>query len=149
ILWRYLRPHRGLLILAFALATAAQILSMVDPVIFGRIVDRVTGPSVQSSKARLHGVLGLLGLALAVALAARVARAVQDYLVRLITQRFGVQIFNDGVRRTLRMEYEDLEGQRSGEVVGVLQKVRTDVERFLSQTVNVVFSTVVGTGFLL
>jgi len=149
ILWRYLRPHRGLLVLAFALATGAQVLTMIDPVLFGRIVDRVSAPSKLGADARLRGVLGLLGLAVVVALGARIARAVQDYLVRLITQRFGVQIFNDGVRRTLRMEYEDLENQRSGEIVGVLQKVRTDVERFLTQTVNVVFSTVVGTGFLL
>src|SRR6185436_12226195 len=47
----------------------------------------------------------------------------------------------------LRLEYEDLESLRSGEVVGVLTKVRTDTERFLTQTVNVAFSTLVGTAF--
>ncbi len=149
LLWRYLRPHRGLLLLAFGLATAAQVLAMIDPVIFGRIVDRVTLPNAGPAEQRIREVSGLLGLAVAVALAARFTRAVQDYVVRLVTQKFGVQIFNDGVRQTLRLEYEDLESLRSGEVVGVLTKVRTDTERFLTQTVNVAFSTLVGTGFLL
>jgi ATP-binding cassette subfamily B protein len=150
LLWSYLRPHRALLLWAFVLATAAQILAMIDPILFGRIVDRVTIPaSSVGTDERMRGVIGLLGLAVAVALGARLTRAVQDYVVRLVTQRFGVQIFNDGVRRTLRLEYQDLEGLRSGEVVGVLSKVRSDTERFLTQTVNIAFSTLVGTGFLL
>jgi ATP-binding cassette subfamily B protein len=150
LLWGYLRPNRGLLAVALLLATTAQVLALVDPVIFGHIIDRVSAPAAGvAPDDRWRGVGGLLGLAVGIALAARLARAVQDYLVRLITQKFGLQIFNDGVRRTLRMAYEDLEGQRSGETVGVLQKVRTDTERFLNQTVNVVFSSLVGMGFLL
>jgi ATP-binding cassette, subfamily B, bacterial len=39
ILWKYLRPNKGLIILALLLALAAQLLNLIDPIIFGRIID--------------------------------------------------------------------------------------------------------------
>ena len=39
ILWTYLRPFRGWIVLALSLAGVAQILSLYDPVIFGKIID--------------------------------------------------------------------------------------------------------------
>ena len=46
---------------------------------------------------------GCSALAVAVALLARLAKALQDYLMRLVVQKFGAQIFNDGLRQTLRL----------------------------------------------
>ena len=40
------------------------------------------------------------------------------------------------------------EDQRSGETLGKLQKVRTDVERLISATINVVFTSLVGIIFV-
>lgn len=39
ILWQYLRPHGWLGILALLLAATSQILALVDPIIFGIIID--------------------------------------------------------------------------------------------------------------
>ena len=39
ILWSYLRPHWRLAVLALLLAGVAQVLNLVDPIIFGRIID--------------------------------------------------------------------------------------------------------------
>jgi ATP-binding cassette subfamily B protein len=39
-----------------------------------------------------------LGIAVAVAILARLARAFQDFVMRLAVQKFGMQIFNDGLR---------------------------------------------------
>ena len=36
ILWRYLRPHRGLIAFTLLLAGLAEVLALVDPLIFGR-----------------------------------------------------------------------------------------------------------------
>ena len=83
-----------------------------------------------------------------VALLARLARTVQDYLLRLVTQKFGVQLFNDGLRHTLRLSFEEFENRSSGESVALLQKVRADTERFLNAAINVFFSSVVGVAFL-
>jgi len=39
ILWTYLRPQGGLAVLALLLAAVSQVLALVDPIIFGKIID--------------------------------------------------------------------------------------------------------------
>jgi ATP-binding cassette subfamily B protein len=73
----------------------------------------------------------------------------QEFVVRLVVQKFGMQIFNDGIRQTLRMSYQEYMSERSGETVSILQKVRTDTERFINSFINILFSSVVGLGFLI
>ncbi len=137
------------MLLSLLLATIAQVLSMIDPIIFGKIIDTYGAPDDGRSREELvGGVLRLLALAVALALGSRLARAFQDYTLRVVTQRMGMQVFNDGLKQTLRLPYQDLLDQRSGETVSILQKVRTDSERFISQFINVVFATLVGVAFL-
>ncbi|MGB8190587.1 MAG: ABC transporter ATP-binding protein, partial [Chitinophagaceae bacterium] len=62
---------------------------------------------------------------------------------------FGMQIFNDGLKQTLRLSFTEFEEQRSGETMSILQKVRTDTERFINSFINILFSTVVGISFLI
>jgi ATP-binding cassette, subfamily B, bacterial len=99
ILWKYLRPHRTLIFFSLLLAGAAQLLSLVDPLIFGKIIDEyATSPGSRTQDELVRGVLYWLGIALAVALLARIAKAFQEYTTRLAVARFGMQIFNDGLR---------------------------------------------------
>ena len=58
-----------------------------------------------------------LGVAVSVAVLAQVAKAFQDYFTRLAVKKFGMQIFNDGLRQTLRLSYNEFEEQRSGETL--------------------------------
>ncbi|MEO7640268.1 MAG: ABC transporter ATP-binding protein, partial [Ramlibacter sp.] len=103
ILWKYLRPQRKLAFLALLLAGISQVLALVDPIILGWLVDDYANQRGSRSDAQLmRGALGLLALAVAVAIASRGTRAVQEYLTRVVVQRFGTQIFNDGLRQTLR-----------------------------------------------
>lgn len=149
ILWTYLKPFRHLVWLALLLAAAAQLLTLVDPLIFGKIIDDYAGSPAKVPEDRLvREVLFWLGLAVVIALLARAARAFQDYVMRLAVQKFGMQIFNDGLKQTLRLPYHEFEDQRSGETLSVLQKVRTDTERFINSFINILFSSVVGIGFL-
>jgi ATP-binding cassette, subfamily B, bacterial len=149
ILWNYLRPYRWLIALSLLLAGVAQLLSLIDPIIFGMIIDdyalqRHTLPEDEL----ISGALFLLAIAVVVAILSRLAKALQEYVVRLIVQKFGVQIFNDGLRQTLRLSYQEFMNQRSGETLSILQKVRTDTERFINAFINILFSSVVGIGFL-
>ena len=149
ILWTYLRPHGKLAGLALLLAAASQILALVDPIIFGRIIDRfTTRPGAAADPQMVHGVLRLLALAVVVAILSRLAKAVQEYLTRLVVQRLGTAIFNDGLRHLLRLEYQEFEDLRSGETLSLLQKVRADSERFINAFINTGFAAVVGIGFL-
>jgi ATP-binding cassette subfamily B protein len=150
VLLKYLRPYRGLVLLSLLLAALAQVLTLLDPVIFGRIIDEYAlNPADRPEAELVRGAAWWLLVALAIALLARLARALQDYLLRMVVQRFGVQIFNDGLRQTLRLSFQEFEDRSSGETVGMLQKVRTDTEKFLSGSANVLFSSVVGMAFLI
>lgn len=149
ILWAYLKPYRWLILLSLTLAAVAQLLSLVDPIIFGKIIDGYAFKQGSRTQAELvAGVLRLLALAIAIALLSRFARVMQDYVVTLVVQKFGVQIFNDGIRQTLRLSYQEFMNQRSGETLSILQSVRTDTERFINAFINILFSSMVGIGFL-
>jgi ATP-binding cassette subfamily B protein len=78
----------------------------------------------------------------------RIAKAFQDYFLNLITQKFGATIFTDGLQHAMRLPYQEFEDQRSGETLGILQKVRTDTEKFISTFINVLFPVLVGIVFV-
>ena len=79
----------------------------------------------------------------------RVAKNFQDYFVNVITQQVGARIYADGIRHSLELPYALFEDQRSGETLGKLQKVRSDVEKFISLAVNLVFTTLIGVVFVM
>ena len=150
ILWKYLKPQKWLIIVALLLAGISQLLNLVDPIIFGKIIDDYAlNPGHITEQALLTGVLFWLGVAVAVALIARFAKTFQDYFARLAVQMFVMQIYNDGLEQTLRLSYDEFEDQRSGETLSVLQRVQSDTQTFFNAFINVLFSTFVGIGFLL
>lgn len=149
ILWKYLRPHRNLIFLALSLAAVAQLLVLVDPVIFGKIIDQYAGNKSLSEKELVAGVTKWLAIALAIAIVAKLSKAAQDYVTRKAVAGFGMNIFNDGLKQTLRLSYQEFEESRSGTTLSVLQKVKTDAERFINSFINVLFSSLIGVGFLI
>ncbi|MBC7872635.1 MAG: ABC transporter ATP-binding protein [Ferruginibacter sp.] len=150
ILWTYLKPYRWWIVLALSLAGSAQILLLYDPIIFGKIIDKYALNGGNKTEDELvRGVSFWLGIAVAIALVARLIMAFKDYVMRLVVQKFGMQIFNDGLRQTLRLPYQEFEDQSSGEILSILQKVRNDTERFITSFINILFSSIVGIGFLL
>ena len=149
VLWTYLRPHRALAILALVLAAASHVLALVDPIIFGKIIDEYAfNRDGKTDEELISGVLLLLGLAVLIAVGSRLAKALQEYVTRLTVQKFGVQLFNDGLRHAMRLRFQEFADMRSGETLSLLQKVRSDAERFINSFINTVFASVVGMGFL-
>jgi ATP-binding cassette subfamily B protein len=150
ILWKYLKPQKWLIVIALVLAGISQLMNLIDPVIFGKIIDDYAlNPGNLQEADLVNGVLFWLGLAIIVALFARLAKALQDYFTRLSVQKFGMQIFNDGLKQTLRLSYNEFEDQRSGETLSILQKVRMDTQIFMNTAINVLFSSIIGMGFLI
>jgi ATP-binding cassette subfamily B protein len=150
ILWTYLKPYRAWIFLALFLAGIAQLLSLYDPIIFGKIIDQYAlNPKNKTEPQLVNGVLFWLSIAIGIALAARLILVFKDYVMRMVVQKFGMQIFNDGLRQTLRLPYEEFEDTSSGEILAILQKVRTDTEKFITSFINILFSSVVGIGFLI
>ena len=149
IFWQYIRPHKWLVALALFLAGIAQMLTFLDPVIFGKIIDEYAlNTSGKTEKELIRGISFWLGIAIAIALGARLARTLQEYVVRMVVQKFGMNMFDDGLKQTLRLSFQEFEDQRSGETLSILQKTKRDTEKFVTESIHVVFSTVVGLGFL-
>ena len=149
IIWNYLKPFRGWLGLAMGLAAVAQVLQLVDPIIFGKIIDQLAlNPGARSEPELISGALKWLGIAIAVGLGGRIAQALTDYVTRLVVQKFGLAVFDEGLRQTLRLPYHEFEETSSGHLLSILVKVRHDNEKFISSFISVLFSSAVGVAFL-
>src|SRR5450631_1735238 len=149
-LYRYLRDYWILVAAALVLAAINQVFSLLDPLIFRHIIDSYATRYQQYSSAQfVRGVSVLLAAAVGVAFVSRVAKNFQDYFVNLITQQVGARIYADGIRQSLELPYAQFEDQRSGETLGMLQKVRTDVEKLINISVNLLFTTLIGVIFVM
>src|SRR2546423_10747460 len=148
-LYRYLKDLWELAVVALVLAAINQIFSLLDPLIFRHIIDSyATRYREYSSPQFIRGVGLLLAAAVGVALVSRIAKNFQDYFVNVITQKVGARIYTDGVRHSLDLPYTLFEDQRSGETLGKLQRVRSDVEKFIALLLNMVFTTLIGLAFV-
>lgn len=168
-LFRYLKPYKWLVALVLALAGINIGFSLFDPIIFGELVELATyhqdkghapldwhdylfaNISYTNSVNKpdiVHGVMWLLLASITVAMISRIAKAFQDYFLNKVTQKFGATVFTDGLQHAMKLPYSDFEDQRSGETLGILQKVRTDTEKFIAMFINVLFPVIVGIVFV-
>ncbi len=149
LLFSYTGRYWKLFAVALLLAAINQIFSLLDPLIFRTVIDKYATKFSQYTTAEFfRGVLLLLGAAVGVAFVSRVAKNFQDYYVNVITQKIGADIYTDGVKHSLRLPYSLFEDRRSGQTLGVLQKVRTDTERLIIAGINTLFTTLVGLIFV-
>ncbi len=150
LLFSYLRKYRGLILLALVLAATNQVFSLLDPLIFRHVIDDyATRFREYKTSTFIKGAGTLLLMAMGVAFVSRVAKNFQDYYVNVIVQRVGAEMYSDGIRHSLELPYSVFEDQRSGETLGKLQKVRSDVEKFISLSINLIFTTLVGVVFVI
>jgi ATP-binding cassette subfamily B protein len=150
LLLSYLRKYRALILLALVLAATNQVFSLLDPLIFRHVIDDyATRFRDYETSQFIRGAGKLLLMAMGVAFVSRVAKNFQDYYVNVIVQRVGAEMYSDGIRHSLELPYSVFEDQRSGETLGKLQKVRSDVEKFISLSINLIFTTLVGVVFVI
>jgi ATP-binding cassette subfamily B protein len=155
ILFQYIKPFKGLVLLAFLLAAINQTFSLFDPMIFGKLIDEFAknpflDPSgnVRTQAMFLQGVGNMLLLLVGTAMVSRIAKAFQDYIVNVIIQKFGAALFTDGLKHSMQLPYQAFEDQRSGETLSILTKARADCEKFISYVINVVFGIIVSVVFV-
>lgn len=150
LLYSYLKQYWTLVLLALFLATINQTFSLLDPLVFRYVIDNYAMKFKEYTTDQfLQGVIGLLLIAMGVAFVSRVAKNFQDYYINVITQRLGAKIYADGLKHSLELPYSVFEDQRSGETLGKLQKVRSDVERLISAGINILFTSLVGIIFVM
>jgi ATP-binding cassette subfamily B protein len=151
--------------LTLLLAAVNTGFSLMDPIIFGKLVRLATdfkyhpdnysnNNSFWSSQYfwsfsfKFPGALFLLLCSIGVAMVSRIAKNFQDYFLNVIVQKFGAKVFTDGLKHAMKLPYQEFEDQRSGETLSVLTKVRTDTEKFMNYFINVLFGVIVGIFFV-
>ncbi len=159
----YLKPYKLLVFLVLFLAAMNIGFSLIDPLIFGKLINlatyhqkeqsfnwqdflfiKTTITSKNGKTQALYGVVYLLLGSISVAMVSRIAKNFQDYFLNVIVQKFGAKVFTDGLQHAMKLPYAEFEDQRSGETLSILQKVRTDTEKFINNFVNVLFTVLVG-----
>jgi ATP-binding cassette, subfamily B, bacterial len=149
ILLNYLKQYWKLVVLALFLAAINQVFSLLDPLIFRHVIDQYATKFDKYTKIDFFkGVSLLLAAAVGVAFVSRVAKNFQDYYINVITQKLGAQIYSDGLSHSLELPYSVFEDQRSGETLGILQKVRIDSEKLIAASINVLFTSFIGIIFV-
>lgn len=141
----YLKKYWKLCVAVLVLAAVNQIFSLLDPLIFRHIIDQyATNYDAYTLQEFFRGVFKLLLLAVGVAFVSRVAKNFQDYFLNEVTQKIGAELYSNGVKHSLALPFVVFEDQRSGETLGILQKVRTDVEKFIASSINITFVSLIG-----
>ncbi|HVS91952.1 MAG TPA: ABC transporter ATP-binding protein [Mucilaginibacter sp.] len=152
VLLSYLSKYRWVVALALVLAALNIGFSLCDPLITKYIIDKYMVPvdhQFHTFDYRLHGSLVLLGLAVGAAMVSRIAKNFQDYFTNIITQKVGAEMYADGLKHSLELPFQVFEDQRSGETLGILQKVRLDCEKFITSFISVLFVSLVGMIFVM
>ncbi|TKC58187.1 ABC transporter ATP-binding protein [Pedobacter hiemivivus] len=150
LLIEYLKNYKWIVVLALVLAAVNIGFSLLDPYITGRIVDRfIEKKDILERSEFVWGVLGLVGLSVGAAMVSRIAKNFQDYFTSIIVQKVGAQMYADGLKHSLELPYQVFEDQRSGETLGILQKVRQDSEKFITSFISILFVSLIGMVFVI
>lgn len=153
-LLNYFSRHWILTSIALFLAAVSIVFSLLDPLLYGIVINKYLN-HIQDFRLKdagaqefINGTLLLLLGVMGVAMVSRIAKNFQDYLINVVVQKVGAGIYTDGIRHTMDLPYQDFEDKRSGETLGILQKVRTDTERFVQSFISIVFTSLVGIVFV-
>lgn len=163
ILLRYLKPYKWLVAFTLTLAAINIGFSLVDPILLGKLINLANGhqgdaipPALNFSADRFFnsfswskpGVWYILVASITVAMISRIAKAFQDYFLNVVIQKFGAKVFTDGLQHAMKLPYQEFEDQRSGETLSILTKVRSDVEKFMTNFINILFGVIIGVVFV-
>jgi ATP-binding cassette, subfamily B, bacterial len=150
LLWNYVKRHKRILVGALILATVNQVFSLLDVQFFRYLIDSYATKIDELTSNEFFKGVGLLLLAsMGAAFVSRVAKNFQDYYVNVIVQRVGTEMYSDSVSHSFSLPYHVFEDQRSGEFLQKLQKARTDSEKLITTSINLLFFSLIGIVFVL
>ena len=149
LLIHYLSKHKKTVLLALLMAIINQGAAFLDPLITGKIVDGLISNRDQLTQAEFIEVMAIMvGLAFVAVTIARLANNYQDAYTNMIVKKVGTNIYADGLRHAMAMPYFEFEDQSSGETIGILNKVRGDLENFITSFISVFLISLIGLVFV-
>lgn len=135
--WPDLRPFRGWIVLSLLLLAAIPAISVVEVLLFQRLVDEVLVP------ADFGPLLGIVALYVGLNVLSAVLSGADDYLGTWITQTFLLRLRGRAFRHALSLPLPVLAQRRLGDVLQRLSSDVAQVERFMVAQLTDGFSAVV------
>lgn len=150
LLKKYILKYKKTLWLTLGLAAINQIFSLLDPQIFRLVIDRfATDPLSHTPREYALGVGLLLLATISVAFISRLAKNFQDYYTNVIVQKVGTTLYADSIAHAFSLPYKVFEDERSGTILEKFGKARENLQSFITSSIAVVFTTLVGIIFVI
>ena len=152
LLYSYLKEHKRLLLIALLMSAINTCFSLCDNIVTGKLLQNC-GVDIKkfngNETAFINELLFWLGLSLGASMISRLSKNFQDYFTNTVIQRSGAAMYTDGIKKSMDLPYEDFEDKRSGETLSMIQKVRTDSEKLIQLSINLVFQTTIAFLFVI
>ena len=152
LLYSYLKEHKRLLLIALLMSAINTCFSLCDNIVTGKLLQNC-GVDIKkfngNETAFIKELLFWLGLSLGASMISRLSKNFQDYFTNTVIQRSGAAMYTDGIKKSMDLPYEDFEDKRSGETLSMIQKVRTDSEKLIQLSINLVFQTTIAFLFVI
>jgi ATP-binding cassette subfamily B protein len=122
----------------------------MDPQIFRLIIDNwISNFDQYEMSVFVRGVGMLLLASIGIAMVSRLAKNIQDYLVNVLTQKIGMNLFQDTLTHLFTLPYSIFEDQQSGQILEKLLKARQNIQTFIANMINTAFTAVIGLLFVI
>jgi len=122
----------------------------MDPQIFRLIIDNwVSKFSDYTFEEFATWVWLLLLASVWVAMVSRIAKNIQDYLVNKLTQKIGMELYQNTLTHLFTLPYKIFEDQQSGQILEKLLKARQNIQTFIAALINTFFISAVGLTFVI
>lgn len=135
----YLAKYKVILLLTLVLAIIQKIASFTEPYIIQKIIDDylfLKRPEFEILK--MVGILVLM--AFGVTSIARLTSGIQTYLVLKLTKKIGNDIFIKSVSHYLNVDFSYIVEKSSGEILSSIKTARFNIEKFITELINVQFT---------
>jgi ATP-binding cassette, subfamily B, bacterial len=148
LLLDYIKKYKGMLWILLVFAALSQIFSLSGPILFQYQTDNILNKLGTLSSGDFWSLTlwtSLIGIGLA--LVARVASSIQQFYTSKLTEKVAARMYQDGIEKSLRLSFVEFEDQRSGQTLGVINKLRDDSKKLISSSIAVVYTTIIGITF--
>ena len=149
LLLQYVLRYRSILTVLLLFAALSQIFSLAGPIIIQYQTDNILNKLSTLSATDFWNIVLITSLVtVIVALFARVFASVQQFYSSKLTELVAADIYTDGIQKSLNLSFAEFEDQRSGETLGIINKLRDDTKKLISLSVSTIYGAVIGIIFV-
>jgi ATP-binding cassette, subfamily B, bacterial len=157
LLYKYLKGEWRSIVVLLTFTALGSLFSLAEPIPFQWIADQyltlkngnISFNQQYTDTQFISGVGMILLLTIGLALMARLANSFAGYYQSMTIAKITLKMYTDGIKKSLSLPFQDLEDQRSGKTLSVIEKVKEDTTKLLTQFITTVFGSLVSIVFVI